>query len=275
MSLDSRAVDDLWSLLDTPTIDPGDLIAAVEAASGAEELDWRTRQLIGEAWRALESRYGRDSLARHLRSKDPARLREAVARVFAGHDPAEVKFPSLPDRLEFGMKAETIKRFLAELGEVLDRPLSLTPGGSAALILVGYLHRHTEYLDLTDEVPPEIRRERGTLCDLARRFGLRLAHFQTHYLPPGWASRTTTGGSYGKILLRLIDPYDIVAGKVFSARTRDRDDVRVVSRHLDRLRLLDRVHEFPEGVWADDRSRNQATKTWRLVFLEDLPPRVV
>jgi hypothetical protein len=210
-------------------------------------------------------------LAGFLSSHDLDAMQILVDRVFTGHDRDEIKFPSLPDRLDFAMKSETIKRFLAELGDTLDRPITLTLGGSAALILRGYLDRHTEDLDLADEVPAEIRDEPSTLAELTGRFGLRLAHFQTHYLPPGWASRTTDGGSYGKILLRLIDPYDIIAGKVFSSRTRDRDDVRVVSRRLDRAHLLEHVHEYPAAVWDDERLRDQAIKTWRLVFLEDLP----
>jgi hypothetical protein len=79
------------------------------------------------------------------------------------------------------------------------------------------------------------------------------------------------GGSYGLILLRLIDPYDIIAGKVFSARARDQDDVRVVGRKLDKGRLLERVHEFPASVWNDDRLRSQAKDTWGIAFHEDLP----
>ena len=267
----ASAVDQLWSLLDTPTIDPARLIPAVEAAAGEAGLDWRTRQLLGESWRALGSKFGPDVLRRYLRSHDPEAMQAIVARVFAGHDPAEVKFPSIPDRLEFGMKPATIKSFLTALGKTLDRPITLTLGGSGALILRGLLHRHTEDLDLADEIPAEVRRAGGVLSELASRFGLRLAHFQTHYLPPGWASRTIDGGSYGKILLRLLDPYDIVAGKVFSARSRDQDDVRVASRLLDKSRLLERVHEYAASVGDDERLRTQAMDTWQIVFLEDLP----
>ncbi len=267
----ATAVDELWSLLDTPTIDPGRLIAAVEAAAGAPDLSWRTRQLIGEAWRAVQGKVGQDEVARLLPSHDSRSMQSLVDRVFAGHDPAEIKFPSLPDRLEFSMKPASVQQFLTALGKTVDRPITLTLGGSAALILRGLLDRHTDDLDLADEVPAEIRAAKETLSELTLRFGLRLAHFQTHYLPPGWARRTSDGGSYGSILLRLIDPYDIIAGKVFSARARDQDDVRVVSRRLDKGPLLERVHEYSAAVWGDERLREQARDTWQIVFLEDLP----
>lgn len=272
MSLASTPVDELWSLLDTPTIDPGRLIEAVEAAAGAADLDWRTRQLVGEAWRALEARFGPEVLSRHLRGHDPEAMRSLVGRIIAGHDPSEIKFPSLPGRLEFSIKPTTIQQYLMALGKAIGRPLTVTLGGSSALILLGHLSRHTDDLDLADEIPAEIRQERATLAGLSSRFGLRLAHFQTHHLPPGWSSRTTDGGSYGSIHLKLVDPYDIIAGKVFSARARDQDDVRVVSRRLAKARLLERVHEHFSTLRDDQRLRDQAGDTWQIVFLEDLPP---
>jgi hypothetical protein len=275
MSIASQAVDELWSLLDTPTIDPGRLIAAIEVAAMEEDLDWRTRQLIGEAWMALKAGFGRDVFTRYLVSHDPETMQSIVdgvfRRPFTGHAPTEIKFPSLPRRLKFSMKSETIKRFLVELGEKLDRRVTLTLGGSAALILQGFLDKHTEDLDLADEIPAEIRDKRSTLDALSVRFGLRLAHFQTHYLPPEWASRTTEYCSCGKILLRLVDPYDIIAGKVFSASEKHRDDVRVASRQLDREKLRGRVQEYAASVWDKEQLREQARKTWELVFLEELP----
>ena len=79
------------------------------------------------------------------------------------------------------------------------------------------------------------------LEELTRRYGLHLTHFQSHYLPQGWESRTSDFGSFGKIQVRLIDPYDIIAGKIFSNRPKDRDDVRLLSSALDKEQLRQRV----------------------------------
>jgi hypothetical protein len=44
----------LWNLVASPTIDPATLARAIEAVLNEPNLDWRTRQLVKEAWEALD-----------------------------------------------------------------------------------------------------------------------------------------------------------------------------------------------------------------------------
>jgi hypothetical protein len=69
-------------------------------------------------------------------------------------------------------------------------------GGSIALILPSRISRHTEDIDVVDEIPKSLRDDHDLLTRLAARYGLRPAHFQSHYLPDGWESRVKPFGKF-------------------------------------------------------------------------------
>ncbi len=71
---------------------------------------------------------------------------------------------------------------------------------------------------------------------LVERYGLRLAHFQSHYLPDGWQRRVESFGVFGELAVFLVDPVDIAVGKLFSRRDKDLDDVRMLKRVLELAR---------------------------------------
>ncbi|MDB5173947.1 MAG: hypothetical protein JWN51_2720 [Phycisphaerales bacterium] len=96
--------------------------------------------------------------------------------------------------------------------------------GSISLILSAGLSRHTEDIDLVDEIPAPLRSEHALLDELAARYGLRLAHFQSHFLPQGWESRTRSYDKVGRLEIHLVDVYDVLVGKLMSNRGKDRDD---------------------------------------------------
>jgi hypothetical protein len=270
---DADPVDSLWNLLAAPTIDPAALARAIERALAEPELDWRTLQLVKEGWQALEEFADRTSLSLDAylvkQRVDDVRqtIQARIAVVARSH--REVKFPSLKERLVHHLSPATVRQFLRELGIAITQPVAITIGGAASLILRGLLSRATEDVDLVDEVPVEIREERQVLHDLSSRYGLRITHFQSHYLPLGWETRTSDFGTFGKIHVRLVDPYDIIAGKVFSARPKDLDDFRLLSLSLDKEQLGQRVAQGLSSLYSNDKHRHQAMRNWYVVYGED------
>ena len=57
---------------------------------------------------------------------------------------------------------EDIRAYLRAVGSHLHRSAKICIGGSAALLLTGYLSRYTEYINVVDEVPEEIRQAHTT-----------------------------------------------------------------------------------------------------------------
>lgn len=247
------AVDNLWDLLYAPTIDPRDLSRAVSAAAELPDLDYRTVQLMHEASQALNLH-------------DP-RV-EAHARE-AGIDTTECRFPSLRKRLVPDIRSEQVRQYLRDLGSRVSAT-AITIGGSVAVTLQGLPPRSTEDIDLVNEVPPEIRQERSLITQLADIYGIHPTHFQSHYLPDGWESRVKSLGSYGRLQVSVVDAYDILAGKVYSGRRKDRDDLRRLAPHIDKAKLLDRLQSSTARLWRQDQDRQRAVQNWYIVYGEDL-----
>ena len=80
------------------------------------------------------------------------------------------------------IQPETVLQFFRELGMQLPTPSSINVGGAIALILANKISRATEDVDVVDEVPADIRSRHALLESLAKRYGLHLTHFQSHFL---------------------------------------------------------------------------------------------
>jgi len=266
------AVDALWNLLASPTIDPATLARAIETVLVQPNLDWRTLQLVKEGWEALEKFIEPPLLNDYLFERTTIQITEAIrartADVSKSH--RDVKFPSLKERLMPHLSPITVRQFLRELGSAIASPATITMEGAASLVLRGLLSRATEDVDIVDEVPVEIRDERQVLQDLSARYGLRITHIQSHCLPQGWESRTIDFGPFGKIQVRLVDALDIIAGKVFSARPKDLDDFRLLSPNLNKEELRQRVLQGSSSLISSDQNRRQAIKNWYIVHGDDL-----
>ncbi|HEU5116775.1 MAG TPA: DUF6036 family nucleotidyltransferase [Isosphaeraceae bacterium] len=249
----SAALDELWNLLYAPTIDPHALSRAISAAIDLPDLDYRTVQLLHEACQALGF-------------SDPRVQAHALE---AGIDPAERKFPTLKDRIVPELRPEQIRQYLRELGTQVS-PAQITIGGSTAITLQGLPPRPTDDIDVVNEVPAEIRQEPALISQLARDYGISLTHFQSQFLPDGWELRVKSLGSYGNLQVSVVDTYDILAGKVYSARTKDRNDLRRLAPHIDREKLRNRLQSSTRNLWKDDRDRHRAIQNWYVVYGEDL-----
>jgi hypothetical protein len=258
---------DLWSLTrGAPEIDPDRLAAAVEREALSDGLDFRTRLLIRDSVEALALRWGEPRLVRWL-EQSPARGRIALIR---SEDLGAPGFTSLGRRLMDPTRPEIVLQFLRELGSQVHRRARMYVCGSVALILLGRLARHTEDVDLVDEIP-ELRQQHDLLDRLALRYALRLAHFQSHFRPTGWQNRVQSLGRFGNLEVYLVDAYDIFLGKLFSVREKDRDDLRVLAAALDRDSLKARYLRDTGPLRAEPQLRDAAWANCYILYGEALP----
>lgn len=271
----TSAVDELWAEARSGTrVDADALARAIEGAieSPADALDYRTRLLIRDSLTALHAHWGSDGFESWLR-QSPHRtalhdLCDSAAMRSAADDEG---FPTLRRRIVNAIKPETVVQLLRELSVHVAQPTRLVIGGSIALLLGGHLARHTDDIDVVDELPAALRSQPELLENLAARYGLRLAHFQSHYLPSGWEERLRSIDVFGKLTVLSVDPYDVFVGKLFSTRDKDRDDLRAVAPRLDRATLSDRLARTTSDLRGEPRLVDAARRNWFVLFGEDLP----
>jgi hypothetical protein len=259
---------DLWRLVKgRPQVDPHDLADAIEEQVGQEPLDYRTRLLVRDSVEALRNYWGSPRLTDWLAQTERRDQIEAICC----ESFEEIGFPTLARRLMDKTDPEDIRQFLREVGVQLSRPLKVFIGGSAALILPGHLARATDDIDVVDEVPSEIRTQYRLLDQLKARFGLEMRHFQSHFLPQDWEKRVHSLAPFGKIQAYLVDPYDVLLSKLFSARDKDRDDLRIALQQLDKAALVRKLKEHCAALLAVPDLRQKAEKNWYILFGESLP----
>ena len=264
----SVASPSLWELTaGRPVIDPAALAVALRREVLQKDPDFRTRLLIRDSLAALLDFWGEQEFQRWLDSIPEKDELIAARRCDLG----PTGFPTLRGRLMQTTRPQNVLEFLRELGTRLPKPARIAVGGSIALIVSAQLQRATEDIDVVDEVPTEIRQNHQLLDELARRFGLRIAHFQSHYLPAGWESRLHSLGRFGQLDVDLVDTCDIFVGKLFSARTKDQDDLRILARQLDKPKIAQRLLDSAGGLAADSTRKSHATRNWYVLFGEALP----
>lgn len=258
---------DLWTLTQTSTkLDPGELAAAIERQSQCPDPDYRTRLLTKDAALALRDFWGETRFGEWLST---AQGRENI-RCWTEETCSEVGFPSLAKRIQVSTRAETIRQYLRELGSRLTSPVEIVVGGSSSLILAGLLQRHTEDIDLVDEVPRPLRELNLELAQLQSRYGLVVAHFQSHYLPPGWSGRLTSEGGFRRLQVKCVDPLDVAVGKLMSRREKDLDDLRVLVAHFTREQIVERLSECKSHL-QDKRIGENIEHNFYILFGEEPP----
>ncbi len=259
---------DLWGLvLDQQWVDPQELADAIVDQVQRRDLDYRSRLLIRDGVAALRKHWGPERVARWLAACPAREEIEAICR----EEFERPGFPSLERRLMEPTRPETVEQFLRELGLGLQRPVQVRVGGVIALILAGYVSRKTDDVDVVDEVPAEYRAQPKLLDALAGRYGLHLTHFQSHYLPSGWEQRLHSRGPFGRLHVYLVDAIDVFLSKLFSAREKDRDDLRAVAPQLDKETLVRRLRETTAPLRADEEFRQRAEANWYILYGEPLP----
>jgi hypothetical protein len=258
---------DLWTLVRArPHIDPRALASAIESEAGREGLDYRTRLLIHDGVQALEKYWGKNALGAWL-AGCPFQEKIDAIRQEQFERPG---FPSLEKRLMNPTQPDDIHEYFRTLAAKLHTNARFVVG-SVALIVEGYLQRGTEDIDVVDEVPVDIRTQYALLDELERRYGLKLAHFASHYLPDGWEQRTHTLGMFGGMEVRIVDAYDVFLSKLFSAREKDLDDLRELKPQLEKETLEDRLRTGTAGLRADEKLRRHAEENWYILYGESFP----
>lgn len=263
-----QQTQELWQLVQQNLyLDPEDLFTSLEEAVQHPPLDFRTRLLIRDSLDSLQLKWGRDPLIRRLSVSEVGERLLSIWREALG-DPG---FPFLREQLMEPTKPETIQQFLRDLGGRIRKPVKLFIGGSAALLLTQYLSRSTQDIDIVDEVPAEIRSLHQQLDELMKQYRLQIAHFQSHYLPTGWQQRLHSVGAFGKLQVYLVDVYDIFLGKLYSAREKDRDDLRVLLPQLDKEIITRRLRDTTANLQLDEKLKQQAQTNWYVLLGEELP----
>jgi hypothetical protein len=264
------SLERLWSLpFGRLQIDPSEIAAALNCLQIRDTgtLDTRSRLLIRDALRALLSHWGEERFRAWLAG---AASPGALLAIEHGED--ELRgFTTLKERLMDATQPDRIVKFFRDLGASIHGSSVIYVGGSIALILSGVLSRHTDDVDAVDEIPAPIRAEKTLLDELSQLHGLRLTHFQSHYLPDGWQERTRSFGQFGQLQVHLVDPIDIFVGKLFSRRVKDRDDLRTLSERFERAVITDRLRRTAARSLADEAMRQAAEKNWYVIYGDALP----
>jgi hypothetical protein len=251
----------------TPFVDSAAFLAAMEDQIDRNDLDYRSRLLIRDGLDAVEHHWGAARLNAWLdRSRHQARFLDIRHEVFE-----RVGFPSFMRRVMDFTSTETIQAVFRTIGVHLQKPVKMVIGGSIALMLPGLVSRHTEDIDVVDELPPELRHDHRFLASLSEKFGVVLAHFQSHYLPPHWENRTHWHGQYENLTVYLVDPVDVFVSKLFGVRDKDYGDLHVLIGKLNRQTILDRITNHCQPLLADASLRDRATKNWYTLTGEPLP----
>lgn len=259
---------DLWSLvLNRQYVDPLELADAVGEQAREQDLDFRTRLLIRDSVTALKKYWGPTRFNAWLEHCPVRRRIEEIRH----EDLGKPGFPFLVEQVMEPTRPDTIRQLFRELGKELQQPARIYLGGSGALILAEYLCRQTQDLDVVDELPEEIRKRHRTLDDLMKRYRLQIAHFQSHYLPRGWENRVHSLEPFGRLQVFLVDVYDIFLSKLFSHRTKDRDDLRALVPHLDKEVLTHRLRDTTAAWQAAPDLLKHAQDNWQILYGEALP----
>ena len=166
---------------------------------------------------------------------------------------------------------ELIRQFLEHLGRSIHRETRVDIAGVVPCIMLGYLSRHTDDIDLIDEVPQELRDNHPLLQQLHDSYGLELTHVQSHYYPSGWRDRIHYLGAFGRLEAFLLDVGDVFLSKLFSARIKDMGDLRLLRPQLDKAILVEKLKTTCASFLADPRLLQIAKDNWHILFGEELP----
>lgn len=266
-----QSADQLWELVESnPRIDVVALMRAVEqAAPGAE--DFRTQLLIRDSVDAIENHWGTARTSQWLEQSAEGNRIRSIYDLISKEAAGEHGFPSLRRRLVDPIQPTRILQYLRDLSADLRQPTRLIIGGSISLILSGHLIRKTDDIDLVDEVPATLRNQHQLLAELEDEYGLKLTHFQSHYLPSGWENRIHSIGAYGNLQVFTVDGCDVFLTKLFSSRRKDKEDLRTLLPKLDREVLVDRLVHCTAGLRGEAKLLEAAKTNWYVLFGQDLP----
>ena len=261
---------DPWRLVwGQPYIDSRTLAAAIEQdLAQSAEPDFRTRLLVRDAAVALRSYWGLRRFAQWLEvSPAGTQVREIMEE-----DLGEPGYSTIRRRLVDSIDSTQLGQIFELLGRGIHGQVEIHIAGSVPTLIKGLTARPTDDIDLVDEVPGEIRRQRDVLRKIEAEFGLRLGHVQSHYLPARWRDRRRWFGDFGGLRVYLLDEYDIFVSKLSSKKERHQLDLRVLALKLGKDTARQRLLSDGRAFLDDPKLRPQIEENWRFIFQEPLFP---
>ena len=259
---------DPWRLVwGQPYIDARKLARALEEdLAHTPQPDFRTRLLVRDAARALKAYWGPEAFARWLTTSPQAERIGAILEERLGR----TGYGNIRRRLVEGIDRGQIEQVFEMIGGGLRHLVEIDVAGSLPTLLEGLTCRPTDDIDVVNEVPAAIRDERTVLDEIWKKFGLKLGHVQSHYLPANWQNRKTLFGNFGNLRVYLANPIDVFVSKLSSKQEKHCDDLRVMAPHLDRIEVKQRLLTDGRAFLEVPRLREQIEANWHFVFREKL-----
>jgi hypothetical protein len=261
---------DPWRLVwGQPYIDSRTLAAAIEQdLARSDDPDFRSRLLVRDSAVALRSYWGSNRFAQWLEvSPAGPRIREIM-----NEDLGDTGYSTIGRRLVDGIDSTQLKQIFELLGRGIHGRVEIHIAGSIPTLIKGLTARPTDDIDLVDEIPAEIRRQGDVLRQIKNEFGLKLAHVQSHYLPPHWRDRRHWFGDFGGLRVYALDEYDIFVSKLSSQQKKHQLDLRVLALALDKEKARHRLRTDGQVFLDDPKLRPQIEENWRFIFQEPLFP---
>ena len=264
----AERLPDLWELIwGQPYIDASRLARAIELdLKDVPTPDFRSRLLVRDAAKAVRSFWGAKRFDLWLEASSAG---ESIRRIL-GEDLGETGFPFIRRRLVASIGSVEIKQIFDLLGRKIHDRIEVNIAGSIPTLIKGMTARPTADIDFVNEVPPEIRKQRGVIKKIEDEYGLKLTHVQSHYLPTNWEQRRHFLGDYGGLRVYLVDEYDIFVSKLSSAREKHKQDIRVLAGVLDKQTAQRRLLKDGQVFLDEPKLRRRIEENWRFIYQEPL-----
>ena len=232
--------------------------------------DFRTRLLIRDAGRAIKSFWGRERFAHWLKGSSVGDKIDALLR----EDLGRPGFRNIRRRLVENVNQTELQQVLDLLGRAVKNDVVVDIAGSIPTLLANLTARPTDDIDIVNEIPLEIRRQRAVLRTIKAEFGLSFGHVASHYLPANWEERKHLLGAFGGLRVYLVDCYDIFVSKLSSKQEKHKQDIRIMAKGLDKGIAKERLLSNGQGFLREATLRRQIEENWRFIFQEPLglPP---
>jgi len=259
---------DPWELIwGQPYIDCDTLAAAIEDdLARSSRPDYRTRLLVNDAARAIRSYWGPKRFTQWVGTSPVGNRIESILQ----EKFPEKGFPHIRRKLVASIKSDLIERIFELLGRGVPERVEVHIAGSVPTLIKGLTFRPTQDIDIVNEVPAEIRRQKDVLRTIVDSYGLSLGHVQSHYLPANWQNRRHYFGEFGGLRVYMVDEYDIFVSKLSSKQAKHKQDLEVLAGKLDKELIKRRLKEDGKVFLTNSFLRPQIEENWRFIFREPL-----
>jgi hypothetical protein len=262
--------DDSWELVwGQPYINDARLASALEEdLRNNPRPDFRTRLLIRDAARALKQHWGPRRFSRWLGKSAAGTQIGLILKEKLG----QPGYHDISRRLVASPGKDQVEQVFELLGRNVHDRVEIYIAGSIPTLIAGLTQRPTDDIDLVDEVPADIRKQRSVLDQIQAKFGLTLGRVQAHYLPANWRNRRKFLGDFGGIRAYLVEVYDVFVSKLSSKQEKHQDDLRVLAPKLDKEKARQRLLTDGKAFLESRVQKATIEAKWKFIFREELFP---